>query len=468
MKWSVLRALGVGVLSALVAPLACDTGGIVGGECRAPLVECDGKCIDVATDRNHCGACDSACDPGVDCAGGVCGGDGSVVPPDASEAGDGASDIMQPDRPMDGISPPDGGDAGDGSLDDGDTDADVDASADGPLGDGSSPDGPLGDGPPTDGPVTDGPSPDGPVVDGCAPPFITPSACGDCFTRCTAATPICSPVDGSFQCVPLCTPPLVDCGGSCVDTNTDPNHCGRCFNACPTGLCQGGMCVGATVGHQVLFCTNFDRPVRTSPQTTLLANAVFLSPRASVRILAYEGHSSNANEARVKQALGFAAQEKGRTFTLTDTTSSAAVIAQLNVIDFEVFLVYDQPNAPAGTLAMLGTQWAATLDAFSRAGGTVVVLGSTNGVNQMDRLLATSGMLPGSSPVAATFSVVHNRAPADAVGLNVPTPFLALTDSCTFTTTATPSGTTVFVITDTDPSAGSLGRPMVVHGVKLP
>jgi hypothetical protein len=37
---------------------------------------------------------------------------------------------------------------------------------------------------------------------------------------------------------------VAQCGGSCVSTESDPDHCGGCDKACATGeACEGGVCV---------------------------------------------------------------------------------------------------------------------------------------------------------------------------------------------------------------------------------
>ena len=43
-----------------------------GGDACAPRTSCDGQCVDLASDRDHCGVCDIACAPGLACQGGVC------------------------------------------------------------------------------------------------------------------------------------------------------------------------------------------------------------------------------------------------------------------------------------------------------------------------------------------------------------------------------------------------------------
>ena len=39
-----------------------------------------------------------------------------------------------------------------------------------------------------------------------------------------------------------CDPGLEDCYGACVDLQTDVDHCGNCDTACPTGVCNAGVC----------------------------------------------------------------------------------------------------------------------------------------------------------------------------------------------------------------------------------
>src|SRR5690606_33440882 len=58
---------------------ACDDGEVCsGGSCGlscggdTPTL-CGSSCVDIQTDRGHCGACDNACDDGEVCSGGSCG-----------------------------------------------------------------------------------------------------------------------------------------------------------------------------------------------------------------------------------------------------------------------------------------------------------------------------------------------------------------------------------------------------------
>ena len=56
-----------------------------------------------------------------------------------------------------------------------------------------------------------------------------------------------------------CPPGLRECSGVCVDTSSDPAHCGSCFNACPAGQsCTGFLgcsCPSGTMERSGI-CTN--------------------------------------------------------------------------------------------------------------------------------------------------------------------------------------------------------------------
>jgi len=432
--WSRLGVLGLFI--APIFPAACETGGVVGGACIEGFTVCGGECVNLSLDESNCGSCGRDCQPGVSCINSVCGG------------GSGGT----------------GGSAGDGSATGGAAGGDFppDGSAGMTGGGGSSASGGSG-GSSASGGSAGAAGGDG----GCTPPFDTAQQCGDCNTSCSNPTPLCAPVDGNFACVALCTPPLVACGGKCVDTNTDPDHCGRCFNRCDSRLCQAGVCVGATVGHITLACMNHEQAIQSSQQTVLMGNAIFLTLKTPLRILAYAQHVPAAAKNRVNQVITWAATARSRTFTITEAATSAQVVADLNIFDYEVLLVYDQPSAPAGALATVGTAWNATVDSYARAGGSIVVLSSGMGRAEMDQLMTNAGLLPVTAETNITFSQLHNRAPADAIGVNVITPFLGLRETCTFTTSAAQSSSTVFVITDSAPEAG-IGDPVVVHRIQAP
>ena len=440
MNWKLVKRLAFWApLVALAFPAACGSSGIVGGDCAASYVSCDGLCVDAQHDPNNCGGCAHACKPGVACTDAICKGtlaDGSAGSSGGGEAGDaGASGY--------GASSASGGNSGSGASNTG-GDAGGDDLDAGQLSDAKH---------------------DGDAA--CLPPYKRPDACGNCATKCPKSAPTCSPDGmGSYQCVLVCIDPLKQCNGQCVDFNIDPDNCGTCGNVCPSGICQGGKCVGAQVGHVVLGCMDYQTPAKNTAQTVLMGNAVFLPLRNPVRILAYTEYAPQAQRDLVNQDIQYAATARGRNFTITALSKASAATAALNINDYEVFLIYDQTAAPKGQLATVGSTWQtnSVVDSFAAAGGMVVVL--SGGKSEMDQFMSNSQLLDVTAQTVVSASFLYNRAPADALGANVISPFLAAMNSCTFTTSLTPDSDNIFVISDAAPPM--VGSPVVVHRVIEP
>ena len=78
----------------------------------------------------------------------------------------------------------------------------------------------------------------------------------------------------------------------------------------------------------------------------------------------------------------------------------------------------------------------------------------------MDEIFTNAQELEFSAHTVVTGSFLYNRASLDSVGNNVISPFSAPAESCTFTTSATPGTSTVFVIRD---AANDIASPVVVH-----
>jgi hypothetical protein len=138
------------------------------------------------------------------------------------------------------------------------------------------------------------------------------------------------------------------------------------------------------------------------------------------------------------------------------------------VTNFEVLLVYDQPQAPPGRLLSAGTSMADAIDAFVRAGGIVTVLASASGRGEMADFITGAGLIMVTGQETLTGELLYNRGPGDAIGANVLSTFRAPRESCRFLTGAPADAYTVFVITDTPSSAGTLGAPAVIHRVVAP
>jgi hypothetical protein len=207
---------------------------------------------------------------------------------------------------------------------------------------------------------------------------------------------------------------------------------------------------------------SYEQSFSTSAQTALLGNAMFLPPKNPVRILAFDAYAASSTKNKLNQTIQWAAQAKGRTYDLTYASSSAQVVDGLNVLDFDVFLVYEQATAPAGALGTLGNAWFTTLGSFVKAGG-IVFVSSGGSTPEMAKLIDNAGLLPVTGHAKITGSTAHNVAPTDAIGVNVISPFLTLKETCTFETSAAPGPSTVFVVTDS--ATPGVGAPVVVHRV---
>jgi hypothetical protein len=210
----------------------------------------------------------------------------------------------------------------------------------------------------------------------------------------------------------------------------------------------------------------------TTAHTTLLGNAVFLPLRSEVRILAYTRYAPSAVRNQVNKAIGWSATARGRSYRIDPITVATQLSTELNVQDYDVFLVYEQADAPAGQLSTVGAQWAASgvLQSFAGAGGVIVVLDGAQGNSEMAALIDSAGLLGlnGHNPIAIDDATTRffNRAPGDALGIGVVSPLSPVPYSCTFDTQAPASSDTVFVITDA--ASPAVGNPVVIHRTVAP
>jgi hypothetical protein len=323
-----------------------------------------------------------------------------------------------------------------------------------PVGDASLPDGPS-DGA-TDATSSDGADAAGDAAPGDAPeePILGDGAMGrdDAGQKSDGGDAGEGGVDGSTDAPadtgPVCTPPLVDCGGQCVDTTSDPFNCGACGTFCVSQICQSSMCVGSAAGGGIVFIGHdYSSTPAGTAQARVLSNAVFIPQLSQLRVLSYERYALQGAVNHVKNILTTAAQQEGRSLSITSTTNDADIPSTLTVQSYAVLLVHDQPSAPAGALAALGASWAPTLTQFTQQGGVVVVLDGGTGTGQMPQFVTATTLL----------DVV---APNDAVGIGVVSPYGAGYSSVSVTTE--PSGGSVVYVVDL-PSDAGVAIPVVVH-----
>lgn len=428
------------------ALVACGDGGLVGGDCATGLTSCELACFDLASDPAHCGACDRVCGAGVACVAGSCvepddGGldaradaddasDGSADASDAADAGDAANDASL-DGDIDGAS-----DAGSDASNDTSSDATGDASLDG-AGDASA------------------------DSSSDASNDIVADTAGDAASDASGDASS-DAADGAVDSG-ACASPLVACGGGCVDLLTDELSCGWCGHICASGVCNAGTCVGAAPGHLVAVGLDYVSPQTFLAATRLLVNAVTISTHQPVRVLSYVEHADTTAATKLEAVVTSSAASRGRTVSFTVAGASSSVPSRLDATEVDVLFVHDQKLAAAGALASIGADWAASLDAFARAGGVVVVLDGGQGTHEMGAFLTASGVLSTTGDAPATSQLLTVSAPADAIGLGVSSPFLAQPNAISFETAMVEDATHVVVVRE--PVAS---RPVVVHTVRLP
>jgi hypothetical protein len=409
-----LLALGFMIASSVLSAEGCASeNSIVGGECAVGYGECDGRCVHLTDDPQHCGTCETRCAPGVACGGGVCGG-----------TLDGATD----GAPNDGMA----------------TDGANDGSGDGASSDGASGDGASGDACPP-------------------PPYVTPAACGACGIVCVAPTSAClRDGTGAYTCQPPCVAPLVECGGTCIDVENDPLNCGACGKVCPSNLCASRVCLGATPGDVVVIGHDYTGALAGSSQAKVLTNAVLLPTSNPLRVLSYEKDAENAAVTRVKAIVANAAGTRTINYTVGQDPS---VVEKTDLAaTFDVVLIFDQASASPATLATVGAGWATYLGTFTKAGGVVVALDGAAGQGGMPGLVTNAGLLDvaGHASIAAG-TQVKIVAPADAVGLLVISPYGTFDRSVTLQSNE-PNGANVTWVARRLVS-GAPADPVVIHKI---
>jgi hypothetical protein len=481
--------VGLGALSGVIG---CGSA-VVGGACNDGYEMCNGACVPSGACGMNVGDGSTATGdgPGDDGAsdatvtGDSSGDDSAATSPDVATAdgGDAGDDAADATALSDGASDASGDDSSDASSDvsgdassdagtDGATTSASDAGSDAPT------DATFGADGATDGAVADASdasdagatdaadasSTDAPPVDACpAPPYSTPDHCGSCATSCSGANPVCKTDGmGGYACAPACDVGQQLCGGACIDPQVDPNNCGSCGHVCPTRLCSGGKCRGATAGHVVVIGHDFASVTPVDTVAQVLVNAVYLPTRGHVRVLAFDGGWVDpAARLDVRLVLDAAGAVTGRSYGATTVSTSDDFLAKLNPDQTDVALVYDQTTAPTGALGPLGFAWHDALLAFEQAGGVVIALDGGGNAETLS-LLNNSGILSVSAHASVTSLNLSVTAPGDAIGIGVLSPYVSPFRSAGFTTSEVPSATGFIVIAE--PTSA---MPVVVHKVVM-
>jgi hypothetical protein len=224
---AVLRSAAGGTVAtvAVATALRSAAAGVV---CEEGLTDCDGVCVDLATDLAHCGACGAVCESGlvaVNCIAGVCSQVScpAAIPTYCGELGE--NDPNYVDSCVDTSSDPNNCGACGNVCASGECEAGVCLQAEG-----------------CEAGLTD-------CGGVCVDLATDLDNCGACGEVCESSLVGVACLAG--ECVRTsCPAALTHCGDDanlpveehCFDLATNPRHCGACFNDCGSRGCSAGVC----------------------------------------------------------------------------------------------------------------------------------------------------------------------------------------------------------------------------------
>ena len=256
-----------------------------------------------------------------------------------------------------------------------------------------------------------------------------------------------------------CVLPEIACGNECIDPTSDPDNCGACGKVCPSNMCVAGKCTGSAPGHVVVIGHDYaTAPSTFSSQARVLSNAILLPASNPLRVMSYEEFADPASVKNAEAVVSGEAKQLGRAVTFVPITSSATASSTLDETSYDVLLVHDQSNAPAGVLGGIGSSWESDgrIATFLHEGGVVVVLTGGGGTGEMPELSTNASLLAVSSQTTITGALTV-LAPADAIGAGVVSPYVPKPSTVTFDTESN-GGNVVWVVAQN-------GAPVVVHKV---
>jgi hypothetical protein len=160
-----------------------------------------------------------------------------------------------------------------------------------------------------------------------------------------------------------------------------------------------------------------------------------------VNLVSFEHYANPAAVVNGLKILTKYASSPVVTFNVQSTSDDTSLSNDLLLASATVVLIWDQPNAPAGTLGTLGTTWAPHLTKFAQGGGIVIALDADQGVGEMPALVTNAGLL-----AVTGHAQVAPGTPADvplaslSIARGMTTVYLVETNTAWFTTSE-PSGT---------------------------